>query len=301
MAIEERGKHPVGQPVRFTSAQSDQQLINLWLHDKASHSERAYRADVARFLTYVGKRLGEVTLEDVHAFSDTLSAPGNGGKPVMTPAGRRALAAVKSLMSFGQRVGYLQFNVGAAVQVKRDSQGRLAERILSESEVHRILAIETSLRNRVLLRFLYHTGIRVSELCALKWRDMLSNDDGSGTVIVSGKRGKERNVQVSPSMWADVLLLRGEAVPDSPVFLSARGGSLTASQVWRIVRSAATAAGIGGNVSPHWLRHSHASHAIDRGAPIPLVRDTLGHASIATTNIYVHARSGESSGRYLAL
>jgi len=71
--------------------------------------------------------------------------------------------------------------------------------------------------------------------------------------------------------------------------------------VWRIVRRAAEEAGLTAKVSPHWLRHAHASHALDRGAPIHLVRDSLGHSSIATTNRYLHARPTEHSERFLAL
>jgi integrase/recombinase XerD len=71
--------------------------------------------------------------------------------------------------------------------------------------------------------------------------------------------------------------------------------------VWRIVRAAAARAGISLAVSPHWLRHAHASHALDRGAPIHLVQATLGHASVATTGKYLHARPTDSSARYLAV
>ena len=297
LAVTTIERRPVGN---FTSAETDDQLITLWLHDKAAHSERAYRADVARFVAYVGKPLGAVTLGDLQGFADSLSLPGRGDKLSLTPAGRRAMAAVKSLLAFGQRVGYLQFNVGAAVRVKKDTQGRLAERILPESDVHRLIALETNPRNHALLRFLYVTAVRVSELCQLRWADMLSNDDGSGTVIVEGKGGRERTISVEAAPWAEVVALRGGARPDAPVFASRQGGHLDTAQVWRIVRAAARRAGIAGDVSPHWIRHAHASHAIERGAPLPLVRDTLGHASISTTDVYAHARQGDSSGRYLS-
>jgi site-specific recombinase XerD len=71
--------------------------------------------------------------------------------------------------------------------------------------------------------------------------------------------------------------------------------------VWRIVRAAAERAGIAAGVSPHWLRHAHASHALDRGAPVYLVSSTLGHADLRTTSAYTHARPGDSSARYLGV
>lgn len=77
--------------------------------------------------------------------------------------------------------------------------------------------------------------------------------------------------------------------------------ALSTVQVWRINRKAARRAGIEAPVSLHWLRHAHASHALDRGAPIHLVQSTLGHASVATTGRYLHARPGDSSAFYLAV
>ena len=97
------------------------------------------------------------------------------------------------------------------------------------------------------------------------------------------------------------MALRGDD-PNAPVFPSRKkGGHLNPASAWRIVKKAAAQAGIDGNVSPHWLRHAHASHALERGAPVALVRDTLGHSSVSTTNGYLHARPNDSSARYLAV
>jgi integrase/recombinase XerD len=86
---------------------------------------------------------------------------------------------------------------------------------------------------------------------------------------------------------------------DDPVFRSKRGNHLDPVQAWRIVRAAAKRASIEGNVSPHWFRHSHASHALERGATVALVRDTLGHSSLAVTSMYVHAKPDDSSALHL--
>jgi hypothetical protein len=85
------------------------------------------------------------------------------------------------------------------------------------------------------------------------------------------------------------------------VFRSRKGGSLDQSAVHRIVKAAAERAGLSAEVSAHWLRHAHASHSLDRGAPIHLVQQTLGHASVATTGRYLHARPTDSSARSLGL
>jgi integrase/recombinase XerD len=276
-----------------TQADSDGQLIQLWLHGRSLHTQRAYASDVARFLGGAGKPLPAVALGDFQGFADSL-----GG---LAPASRcRILSAVKSLLAFGHRIGYLPFDIGRALRLPA-VRGRLAERILPEADVHRILSLETNQRNRALLLLLYASGVRVSEACGLCWRDVRPNGDGV-QITVFGKGGKTRAIQL-PATVAQVLWkLRGPADEDVPLFRSRKqGAALGPLAVLRIVRQAARRAGISAAVSPHWLRHAHASHALDRGAPIHLVQATLGHASITTTGRYLHARPTDSSGRFLAL
>ena len=121
-----------------------------------------------------------------------------------------------------------------------------------------------------------------------------------GQITVFGKGGKTRTVLLKPKVWHQLQSLKGEAKTADPIFRSRKGGhALDASQVRRIVYAAAQAAGLDRKVSPHWMRHAHASHALDRSAPIHLVQATLGHASVATTGRYLHARPTESSSLYL--
>ena len=118
-------------------------------------------------------------------------------------------------------------------------------------------------------------------------------------VVVFGKSGNTRVVLVKHDTWQEFQALRGSASPNDPVCPSRKDSHLTASQLWRIIKAAAKRAGLPPEVSTHWLRHAHASHALDRGAPISLVQNTLGHASVATTGRYLHARPEDSSARYL--
>lgn len=271
----------------------DDAIIRPWLHGKASSTQTAYARDVKRFQNFVTKPLKAVTLDDLQGYMDTLNG--------LAPATRaRRINAIKSLFTFAQRTGYMPFNVAAAVQ-PAPVKNVLAERILSEADVHALLTLEKNRRNHALLRTLYAAGLRVSEAAGLRWRDLLVRD-GGGQVTVFGKGGKTRAVLLPQSVWDEVLALRGQAGPDGAVFASRKGGGpLTIAQVGVIVKAAANRAGLGDAVSPHWLRHAHASHALDRGAPIHLVQSTLGHASLTTTSRYTHARPGESSGRYLAV
>ena len=288
-------RHLEGLPDTF-GASSDEQLLEIWLHGRSAHTQRAYRADVVRFQVRAGKSLRQVTLSDLQAFADSLGD--------LAPASRyRTLSAVKSLLAFGHRAGYLPFDVGRALRLPA-VRNRLAERILSEVDLHRILGLESNPRNRAILTLLYASGVRVSELCGLCWQDLQPNGDG-GQVTVFGKGGKTRAIQVPASVWSLVGGLRGAKTdPGEPVFRSRKGkagGVLRPAAVLRIVRQSARRAGIELPVSPHWFRHAHASHALDRGAPIHLVQATLGHASITTTGRYLHARPNDSSSRFLPL
>jgi integrase/recombinase XerD len=272
----------------------DAKLVELWLSMKtSSHTRRAYAAEVARFRAFVNKPLSWVTLTDLQAWAEHL------GQGSLKPASQnRAVTALKSLLSFAQETGYLPFNVGAAVKL-RPNRDALAQRILEESEVARLIDATPEGRDRVLLKLLYVSGVRVSEVCGLKWCDALARQEG-GQITVFGKGGKTRTILLKPKVWQQLLSIRGEAKAVDPVFRSRKGGrALDVSQVRRIVYAAAGKAGLEQKVSPHWMRHAHASHALDRSAPIHLVQATLGHASVSTTGRYLHARPTESSSFYL--
>lgn len=280
-------------PVVPQQADSDRHLIELWLHGRSRHTQRAYRADAGRFLAAVEKPLLRVTLGDLQHFAGELVEVGLEPTSVY-----RSLSAVKSLFAFGHRLGYLPFDVARPLRLPALRE-TLAERILDEADVLRMIALERMPRNRAILLTLYAGGFRVAELCSLTWSDLQGRDD-AGQITVFGKGGKTRAVLMPLSVWNAVQALKKEAGENDPVFRSRKGGGhLDESMVWRIVRQAAKRAGIEKAVSCHWLRHAHASHALDRGAPIHLVQATLGHSSVATTGRYLHARPTDSSSRYL--
>jgi site-specific recombinase XerD len=287
---------PIAEPAAspaIAQADSDAQLVALWIGRHASpHTRRNYQRQADRFLASVGRPLALVRMADLQAYLATLEG--------LAPATRaNATAALKSLLSFAQETGYLRFNVGKVVKTP-PIKNTLAARILSEAETHRMLALETNARNRALLTLLYGGGLRISEACGLTWRDLTERGD-AGQATIYGKGGKTRVVLVSPNTWRHLVGLRRDAGTDDPVFRSRKGGALDPSQVHRIVKAAAERAGLSPEVSAHWLRHAHASHSLERGAPIHLVQATLGHASVATTGRYLHARPSDSSARYLGV
>jgi integrase/recombinase XerD len=273
---------------------NDGQLIQLWLSTKtSSETRRAYSAEAVRFTRFMQKPVAAVTLSDFQAYSESLRQGG-----LQTSSQNRALTAIKSLLSFGLETGYLPYNVGAAVKLRPNRDG-LAQRILEENVVARLIGAAPEGRNRIMLKLLYVSGVRVSELCGLRWRDAQARQE-AGQLTVFGKGGRTRTILLTPTVWQQLVSLQGKAAAPDPIFRSRKGGgALDPSQVRRIVYAAAREAGLEQKVSPHWIRHAHASHALDHSAPIHLVQATLGHTSVATTGRYLHARPNESSGFYL--
>ena len=285
-----------------SGARDDAHLIALWLAGCASaHTRSAYAQDVASCLSWSGQPpLQGLTLADLQEWRAQLQAQGQAASSI-----NRRLAAVRSLLTFGQRTGYLQFNVGAAVRPLPQAE-RLAERILPERDTLNLIhaagaPTPQGRRNQALLQFLYYTGARVAEACGLEWRDLQDLAGERPVAAIHGKGGRTRHVALPGDCARAVAQLQPpEPDPESPVFRTRSGRALLRRACCQIVSAAALRAGLSAAVSPHWLRHAHASHALDRGAAVHVVQHTLGHASLATTTRYVHVQPGESSGHSLA-
>jgi len=155
-------------------------------------------------------------------------------------------------------------------------------------------------RDYVVIRFLYESGCRISEAFGLRWPDLTAVAD-AGVVRIFGKGNKSRTVRLGADVWQLLQRLRLGGTRDGPVFRTEWRGSrpLGRENFTRTMLLVARLAGLDVKPSPHWLRHSHASHCVDAGCPLPVLKEQLGHASLMSTERYLHVRPGESSGRYL--
>src|SRR5437588_5500903 len=296
---------------------TEDKLIELWIRLKKSpHTQRAYRRDVEFFRDFVEKPLASVTLEDALDFCDNLDElvitnKRGDVKPLEDNSKRRTINSVKSLYSFAYTSGIFSANVMAAVKPP-SAKSAISQRILPEATVLKMILLEQDPRNHAILHTLYAAGLRVSELCNLRWRHTIRRVDGVQLDIMSGKGDKQRHVLLTESSWNVLSVLREGASDTDFVFQSRqevsrqgyyKGTRLDTSTIFLIVREAAKRAGVRNwfEVSPHWLRHCHGSHAIDRKAPLTVVRDTLGHSNIAVTNEYAKARPEQSSSHYLPI
>ena len=273
-------------------AESDEQLIGLWLHGRSKHTIKGYMNDINLFFKKINKSLRTITLQDLQDYADTLTK-----KDYAPPTIKRMLCAVKSLFSFGHRIGYLVFDVGKPLRIPSPKES-ISERILTQEEVFYMFEMAKNPRDKMLLKLLYYTGLRVSEISGLKYSNFQQRDN-TGQITVQTKGSKTNVILLPVHLWRELSEYRNGASEDTPIFRSRKGNALCVGQIQRIVRQVAVKAGITGKVSPHWFRHSHASHALENGCPIHLVQKQLNHSSISTTGKYLHARPTESSGKYL--
>ena len=271
------------------------QLLDLWTHGKSKNTAALYRRVANLLLTTTDKPLQWLTLQDFQRFADTLE-----GKELSPSSRRTYISVVKSLLSFAHRTGLIPVNAAAAV-VTPKPKDTLSQKILSELEVMTMIALEPCDRNKLILKTFYYAGLRASELCDLNWEDLTPNGE-SGQLLIYGKGGKTRVVLLPASLYLALLNSRGDAGNSEPIFRSrkvANGGRLHRVSVTHLVKEAAKRAGISEKTSAHWLRHCHASHALNRGGTDSLAESNFGHASVATTSKYLHAKPNDSSGLYL--
>ena len=278
-------------PTVVRQANSDDQLIELWLHGRSKHTQRAYQKDITDFIKFIKQPLRNATLGQLQSYSDDLHS-----KDLSPASAKRKLASVKSLFTFGYKIGYLIFDVGKPLKIPA-CKDKLAERILSEEEVHTIISSVENKRNRLIIKTLYYTGIRVSELASLKWKDLQSRNNG-GQLTVLGKGGKTNTLLIPAQLWNELLTLGTSVSDDNPVFMSRNRKLLHPGHIRRTVKNIAIKA-IGKGATPHFYRHSCASHSLENGCPIHIVQKQLNHSSIATTGKYLHARPTESISEYL--
>ena len=283
-------------------------LRHLEVEKHASpHTLRAYRRDLddwVRFMASPGRGavarderfVLDATTRDVRGWLAALHA--RGIDPVSIA---RKLAAVRSLYRFLARRGAVRRNPGREVRAPRPARKLVT--FLPPEEANAVvdargLGGDAHDRDAAVLELLYATGLRVSELASL---DLEALDRETRTVRVLGKGSKERMVPYgTPAARALDDYLGRRAMARGPVFVNRRGGRLSARSIHTIVRRAARAAGITRRVSPHTLRHTFATHLLDRGADLRMIQELLGHSRLSTTQRYTHVSTAQLLKTYEA-
>lgn len=282
------------------------------------HTVRAYRSDLSQFLEFVAGRLGrEPRVDDFeHRLVRDYLADTYERRQASSSSARK-LAAVRTFARYLRREGLLENDPGTlllAPKVERRMPAHMAV-----DEVGALLAAPDAstplgLRDRAILELFYASGLRLGELVGLDLEDV----NLSGRMVrVLGKGGKERIVPFNPAAAAAIreylparrgLVLRatGRATSASeparrtadPLFVNYRGGRLSSRSVARMVRRHVTRVGAQRGISPHALRHSFATHLLERGADLRAIQELLGHARITTTQRYTHVSAAQITEIY---
>jgi integrase/recombinase XerD len=242
-------------------------------------------------LADAGTNLRRATVEDVQTALEAMRTKADGSSGSAATV-NTYVAAVKALLGFAHKVGFTRFNAAPLIKLRKAPR-KTAQRLLSQVELHLLLRAARSRRDRLMLEVGYFGALRVSELAGLTWSQVIPRETGEAQLAIVGKGDKPRNILIPADLAAALREMRGEAPASARVF------PITERRINYIVKATAKRARINLAVSAHWLRHAHASHAIDEGAPITLVSQTLGHADLKTTSVYAHARPNDSSSRYL--
>jgi integrase/recombinase XerD len=267
----------------------------LWLEDGlAKNTLEAYRRDLAQFATWLRiehrKTLLEGNVADVQAYLGHLFR-----KKSRASSAARLLSSLKRFYRYCLRQGRIKADPTLRIDTPKLPRG--LPKSLTEEDVEELLAAPRAdqplgLRDRAMLETLYASGLRVSELVALKL-GQVSQD--MGVVRVVGKGSKERLVPLGEEAIAWIRrylkesrphLLRGRAADD--LFVTARGRAMSRQMFWNLLRRYAARASLKKSISPHTLRHAFATHLLNHGADLRVVQLLLGHSDISTTQIYTH-------------
>jgi len=271
------------------------------------HTLKGYREDLIAAAEYFAEEDGScpepasITAVELRGLLSALHEAGFAKTSIA-----RKLASLRSFYKYGQREGWASSNPARALRNPR--KGRNLPHFLTSDEIGKLLAappagLPMGLRDRAILETMYSAGLRVSELVGLSDGDV---DMPQGVLLVRGKGRRER---ISPlgsyaaralQAWLKVRTLspREPQGREAPVFTNRFGTRLTTRSVGRMLEKYLAETGLDQRTSPHTLRHSFATHLLDRGADIRSVQELLGHKSLVTTQIYTHVSTANLRAAY---
>lgn len=261
--------------------------VDFWLAEwlkptgrrRSEHTSIAYRADVKQFLAHARKNFDAVEIADLQDYQSYLADEYGAEK---TRA--RKMASVCSFYRFLNNREVTNLNLARIERAKIDRAIDHSQLLTPEQVRAIIAATAANALHHTLLKFLYLTGVRISEALSLRWRDLQSFSDG-GEAHILGKGNKRRTVFLRADLWADLMALRGSADDKDHPF------PFTSQNAWKVVKKAGKAAGVE-DVHPHQFRHAYVSHLLAENVPLADVSALVGHKDISTTGLYAHPTKG---------
>jgi integrase/recombinase XerD len=270
----------------------------------------AYRSDLLQFGDFLGRRglsLAETQHGDIAGFLSELAAGAAERPPVAAATLARKVAALRSFYRHLRREGVLEHDPTAELRGPRKT--RTLPRVLSREEVARLLsdprgADPLALRDRALLEVMYACGLRASEAIGLELADV---DLEEGVLCARGKGSKERLVPIGSQAVAALRAYYRSGRPsllgvgsETRLFVNRRGTRLTRQGLYKIVQGHARRVGLEEKMSPHTLRHTFATHLLAGGCDLRSLQEMLGHADLATTQVYTHLSADRLKDAYFS-
>jgi integrase/recombinase XerD len=267
----------------------------------------AYRSDLLQFGRFLDQRGAEATVATAADLGDFLAelAEGNGRPPSSPATIHRKAACLRSFYRHLRREGLRDSDPTASISGPR--RGRRLPKVLNRDEVAKLLSqptgtAPTALRDRALLELMYACGLRASEAIGIEVADLDMED---AVLRARGKGSKERVVPVGRAALEAVRIYLERGRPGlvhggivAHLFVNFRGEPLTRQGLYKIVRRHAATAGLAERMSPHTLRHTFATHLLAGGCDLRSVQEMLGHADVATTQLYTHLSSARLKDVY---
>lgn len=280
---------------QVNQASIDEFITYLWLEKGLSvHTQAAYRSDLAKFCLFAQQHVRHFSLPNLQTHEVQAYLAQRQQQALSARSTARFLSSLRALIKFHQAENIRRDDPLAQLRAPKLTQ-RLPTSI-SEAEVESLLAVpdlmtSIGLRDKAMLEVLYATGIRVSELVALRMDEM---NLAQGVIRIFGKGNKERLVPLGePAIIAVQQYLQTgrsdfNVAHSDVVFPSNRGTVMTRQTFWHRIKYYAQLAGIQVDLSPHTLRHAFATHLLNHGADLRVVQMLLGHSDLSTTQIYTH-------------
>jgi len=272
---------------------NDHALVELWAtkprRGKSENTKQQYLRQGLRFLDEVGKPLQDIRYDDLSAWQNSIAGAIN--------TRRLRVNAIRSLLSFAYESGYIRVNPGVMLEPEQPEDTK-HRKTLTEAEVITLANHKgLSPRDRAIVMVMYSSGCRVTELCNMRWQDVTPTTNGKAEIVIRGKGGKTRKSGISAGAYASMLAIKPEGATGQDYVFTTANGRMDRTTVNHLFGKLSEV--IERNISPHWMRHSHITHALQRGGNAVDVQEQVGHSSLAVTTGYAH--STQHSRDYLSI
>jgi integrase/recombinase XerD len=273
----------------------DVKHIEKWLLTKNQATRSSYRSDLKLFFSFFAENGKAVSLKEITTEHVSIYLEKHKHFEASTLA--RKKSAISSLLNYLVKKEYIIKNHCDLLD-PISVPDKTFFKVLDHELIKKMIEKEKIIRNKTILRTLYKTGLRVSELISLKFSSLRFRNNKYEMVVI-GKGSKARLIKIDEKTYLDMMDLKPDETinNDDHIFRSKNSkNKLSRFAVWEVVKKAAKNANIDPSVSTHWLRHSHATLAHERGEDSLVIQQTLGHRSLATTKKYTQINPDRSSG-----